>query len=239
MTVKRTLSIIQLGNPPADLKENKGEQSDWIKRALSRVNVAIKVVRPHEGDALPDPTTVSAAVLTGSWSMVTDHEPWSMITASWIREAMESRLPLFGICYGHQLMAQALGGSVGFHPDGREIGQHFVRLEEQASRDPLIRKLPATFLANLTHEQTVLKPPASAFCLAKSDHDPYQILRYSPTAISVQFHPEFDESLMASCLLRRQSVFAEEGYDIPAMVAGLLSTPLAREILVDFVESSM
>lgn len=52
--------------------------------------------------------------------MVTDQEPWSEKTAAWIRNAMAMEMPLFGVCYGHQLMAHALGGRVEYHPQGRE-----------------------------------------------------------------------------------------------------------------------
>lgn len=233
--LKPTVSIIQLGSPPSDLQNVHGGQSDWVKRALASVDITLDIVRPHEGDALPAPTAIDGAILTGSWSMVTDLEPWSVSTATWVREAMDVQLPLFGICYGHQLMAQALGGTVGFHPQGREIGQHLIRLREEAFNDPLIPGTPGAFLANLTHEQTVLKPPATAVCLGESDHDAYQILRYSQSAVSVQFHPEFDPAILAACLLRRQSVFTGEGYDIADMVSRLQPTPLAKQILIKFV----
>ncbi|MBI6750928.1 glutamine amidotransferase [Pseudomonas syringae] len=233
---EKPLLIIQLGRPPEDLVVTHGEQSDWMKQAIGG-DTSMSVIRPHAGDSIPNPSEVAGAVLTGSWSMVTDREPWSELTAEWIRCAMQERLPLLGICYGHQLMADALGGKVGFHASGREIGQHEVRLDPKAFSDALFASFPQKFQANLTHEQTVLKTPPGATVLASSAHDAHQIIRYSPEAISVQFHPEFNIDLMTACLVRRQDVFAREGYDIPEMVSSLRSTEYARAVLNDFAKN--
>jgi GMP synthase (glutamine-hydrolysing) len=64
---------------------------------------------------LPAPDNATIAGDTGSWDMVTERLPWSEMTAAWIREAMAIEMPLFGVCYGHQLMAHALG-VVDYHP---------------------------------------------------------------------------------------------------------------------------
>ena len=168
--------------------------------------------------------------------MVTDREVWSEYTAHWIRHAMEQKLPLLGICYGHQLISHALGGVVGYHPSGREIGQLPIQLHEEAKLDPLLADLPQSFMANLTHEQSVLQPPKQATVLASSEHDAHQILRYSPEALSLQFHPEFSTEVMSYFLSRREALFSTEGYDIPGMCAALSATPVARKILHDFVD---
>lgn len=227
------LAIIQLGDPPADLTATHGTQSDWMRRVIGS-EIPVVVIRPHLGEPLPLPTLLAGAVLTGSWSMVTDHETWSERTAEWVRSALACQLPLLGICYGHQLIAHALGGEVDFHPEGREIGQHEIRLTKAARGDSLFADFPPAFAANLTHEQTVLAPPPGAVVLASSEHDAHQILRYGPEAFSVQFHPEFDANLMSACLVRREPVFTREGYDIAAMVRALQETSYARSVLTRF-----
>ncbi|SCC18229.1 Glutamine amidotransferase class-I [Kosakonia oryziphila] len=80
---------------------------------------------------------------------------------------MAIQMPLFGVCYGHQLMAWALGGDVEYHPKGREAGT-----------------------------QTVTRLPEGASVLASSAHDNHQIVRYGPFAVSVQFHPEIATDLL-------------------------------------------
>ncbi|MFJ3464239.1 glutamine amidotransferase [Achromobacter spanius] len=234
---RKPLAIIQMGRPPEDLRQAQGEQSDWMLAALDDPDLPVQVCKPHDDEPLPAWDDVSGAVLTGSRSMVTDREPWSERTAEWLRGAHDARLPLLGICYGHQLMAHALGGVVDFHPQGREIGQHPIDFCKDVGDDALLGALPQRFLANLTHEQSVLTPPPGAEVLARSRHDPHQVLRYGPSAWSVQFHPEFSPALMSACLSRRAPVFEAEGHDVAAMVAGLVPTHDARQLLRTFARS--
>jgi GMP synthase (glutamine-hydrolysing) len=200
---------------------------------------AIRVLRPFLGEALPPVHQVAAAVITGSWAMVSDREDWSERTAGWIREAMAVSLPLLGVCYGHQLMAHALGGEVGYHPEGVEIGVHPVTLSDEGQADPFFGRLPAVFDAPLTHMQTVVALPPGAVRLACSAHDAHQIVRYGPEAISVQFHPEFDAELLRACIQRRAVQLGQAGRDVPALLAGLSETPQARGILLDFVGQAL
>ena len=232
----KVLAILQMGDPPLDIQQKLGVQSDWVIAALPDTTLTVKVLYPASGDVLPEPSTLAGAILTGSTSMVTDREAWSEYTAGWILQAMDQHVPLLGICYGHQLMAHALGGVVDYHPAGREIGQLPIQLHEGAKNDPLLSDLPLSFMANLTHEQSVLQPPTQAAVLASSEHDAHQILRYSPHALSLQFHPEFSTEVMSYFLSRREALFSTEGYDIPAMCAALAATPVARKILHDFVD---
>lgn len=233
----KPLLIIQMGRPPEDLRIALGEQGDWMRAALDGLDVLVEVINPEAGHALPDPASVAGAVVTGSWAMVTDREPWSERTGQWLRDAMAASVPLLGVCYGHQLMAHAFGGVVDFHPQGREIGQHAITLSGDARNDVLLGSLPDTFPANLTHEQTVLTPPPNAAVLGRSAHDPHQILRYGPHALSVQFHPEFFPDLMTACLTRRADKFREEGFDVDGMIQALDVTAHARDVLRGFAAS--
>jgi len=177
------LLIIQVGTPPDDIRNELGDLGDWFRSALKGLRVEIDVIRAFEGEPLPSPDAGSIAVITGSWAMVTDREPWSELTAQWIRDAMEIEMPLFGVCYGHQLMSYALGGIVGYHPAGREMGCKLISLTSEASGDSLMATWPETFKAHLTHEQTVISVPQGALVLASSSHDPHQVVRYGRNAI--------------------------------------------------------
>lgn len=82
-------------------------------------------------------------------------------------------MPALGICYGHQLLGHALGGTVGNHPDGGEFGTVEVRLLPEAAADPLFAGLPAVFPAQLFHRQSVLYLPSGAQVLASSQREPH------------------------------------------------------------------
>ncbi len=194
------LAIVQMGEPPAAIAAEVGEQYQWFVDRLGLKSHEYLLIRPYRGDRLPDPGRISAAIITGSWSMVTDHAPWSENTASWIRGVHALKMPLLGVCYGHQLIAYALGGIVADNPRGWEGGLQQVRLAARTDGDPLLNGLPGQFAVWLSHLQTVVRPPAEAQVLATSPQDDCQIIRYSPHTFSLQFHPEFSRSLMASCL---------------------------------------
>lgn len=200
MTVRLPLAIIQLEAPPEAVSLRVGEQRQWFVGALKLSDGEYIVVRPDLGDPLPEPGSISAAILSGSWAMVTDHADWSERTAAWVRYAVAEQLPLLGVCYGHQLMSYALGGEVGDNPHGWERGLTGLEVREEACYDPLLASLPPTFCAWLSHRQSVLTPPPGARVLAKSAQDGCQIIRYSSQALSVQFHPEFTREIMTACL---------------------------------------
>ncbi|HAH12717.1 MAG TPA: glutamine amidotransferase, partial [Pantoea agglomerans] len=156
------LALIQLEVPPANVVSEIGEQPRWFIDALNLQPDEYLIVRPHLGEALPAFDQISGAILSGSWAMVTDHAEWSERSAVWIRAAMDHGLPLLGVCYGHQLMAYALGGEVADNPNGWERGLLPINCMPEAQRDPLLKKLPQDFSVWLSHRQSVISAPQQA-----------------------------------------------------------------------------
>ncbi|MFS2068757.1 glutamine amidotransferase [Pseudomonas sp. CT11-2] len=229
--------IVQVGTPPDDIRDQLGDLPAWFGTALGVSSDEVTVVRAFEGERLPDPCDDCVAIITGSWAMVTDREPWSEYVAQWIREAMTIEMPLFGVCYGHQLMAHALGGVVDYHPDGREVGCEMIQLLPVAMEDELLKQWPARFPAHLTHEQTVITLPEGAIALARSNHDPHQIIRYGRHAISTQYHPEFSPGHLEALIRRRSALLIAEHRDPIKMLNDLQETPDAQAVLRRFVQS--
>ncbi len=191
--------LIQAGDAPASIIARAGNFDDMFFRSgVDRSKT--RRVHIEAGEELPEPDTVAAAVVTGSMSMVTDRHGWSEDAAAWLRQAHAAGVPLFGVCYGHQLMAHAFGGAVDYLPGGPEVGTFSVTLNNAGLADPLFSRLPSPFRANLSHSQSVIALPAGAAALAFSDRDPHQAIRYGPRAVSVQFHPEFSAEATAACL---------------------------------------
>lgn len=166
--------------------------------------------------------------------MVTDRAGWSEETAGWIRNAMDIDLPLLGVCYGHQLMAHALGGRVDYLPGGREIGTLPIDVLPGAEKDELTAFLPAQFRAHTTHEQSVMEIPRGAKVLARSVRDPHHLIRYGRNAISVQFHPEFNADVMRAYIRRKHDHMCREGFDPHRTYRQVAATPLARRLLKVF-----
>jgi GMP synthase (glutamine-hydrolysing) len=227
------LLLIQTGEAPDSIRSQFGGFADWFRDAMRLEPAQMRVVRVDEGESLPAPEGIAGAVITGSAAMVTEGADWSERTAGWIRGALDAQTPMFGVCYGHQLMAHALGGTVGWLPAGREIGTHTITRNQYAGGD-WPAGLPTTFPAHATHRQSVLEAPPGAEVLAGSEHDPCQLLRYAPRALSTQFHPEFSAGFMRAYIAARADTLREEGLDPDALIRAVVETEAARALLERF-----
>lgn len=227
--------IIETGTAPRAIRERFLDLGDWFYLALDKLASDVEIVRPYLNEPLPEPDPTRVTLITGSWAMVTDHEPWSERTAEWIRKAVACDAPLLGVCYGHQLMAYALGGEVAYFPDRKEIGCLPVTLLKEAESDPLLQGLPTQFEAYLTHAQRVTKVPENAQVLATSERDGHQIIRYSPTAVSTQFHPEFTAALLKAVINLNYEKLVIEGQPVEQLIADLKAADVPRTILHRFV----
>lgn len=231
----RTLLLIQTGEAPDGVRAGFGGFADWFRDAMRLEPAQMSVSRVDAGEALPDPHGIPGAVITGSAAMVTERADWSERTADWIRAAMDAHTPMFGVCYGHQLMAHALGGEVGWLPGGREIGTRTVTRNDTVGAN----ELPPSFPAHTTHRQAVLTPPRGTEVLASSTLDPNQLLRYAPHVLSSQFHPEFSAAVMRAYIAARADTLREEGLDPDALGADVRDTEAARALLERFAHVAL
>lgn len=232
----KPIFIMQTGCFPDEMRPRFGDFSQCLRRTMGVGDNDIHVVNVHENEALPHHSSFCATVITGSPAMVTDHAEWSERAAVWIRAAMANAHPMFGTCFGHQLMAYALGGTVDYLPHGREIGTCQIEIATRdATGDPLVRYLPPDFPAQLAHLQTIVKKPRGAITLASSAHDPNQIVRYGSNAISTQFHPEFTADVMSAFVQCQRRRLENEGYDVPALLKAVQASPQAGSLLQQFI----
>jgi GMP synthase (glutamine-hydrolysing) len=140
------------------------------------------------------------------------------------------------VCYGHQLLAHALGGKVDYHPDGRETGTQAVTLFDSAQDDPLFSQLPKQFPAQLTHKQSVIELPPGAVLLGRSTFEPHQAFRVGKNAWGVQFHPEFNEQIMKAYLEVQYPDLETEGLDANALLSSVQPAPTASQLLRLFAD---
>lgn len=223
--------IVKLGSTFPHLAAQHGDFDDWIRARLDPLAGEHVVVRPHEGDGLPDPQGFAAVVASGSHAMVTDNHGWSERTAKWLRQVVEAETPFLGICYGHQLLAWAKGGDVGFNPHGREFGTVETRLTPAASDDPLFEGLPDVLPVHTCHAQAVLRLPPGATLLASSGMDPHHAFRLGPAAWGVQFHPEFDEYATHMYIEQCAEDLRREGRNPDVLRRAVRATPQCESLL--------
>ncbi|CAI1018345.1 glutamine amidotransferase [Serratia entomophila] len=233
----KPLLLMQTGDAPDIIRQ---EQANFEGMFLQQGNIdaeRVHIVHLPSGEQPLPPVEYCGVVITGSPAMVTEQLPWSEQAAAWLRQAMLIRLPLFGVCYGHQLLAYALGGEVGYHPQGMEVGTLDVELLPAAAEDRRLALLPPRFKANLIHAQSVLTPPAGAQALARSQQDAYQILRYGDHSLTTQFHPEFNGAVMHQYLNWLGELHPEQREQYQQKQQQVSDTPFSRLLLQGFVVS--
>lgn len=228
------LLILETGQPVASMRRHGGFPH-WIRVAAGLGRDEVVGVDVEHGEPLPSREGFAGVIVTGSGAMVTDRHAWSEATAAWLREAAHAGLPLLGICYGHQLIAHALGGEVGWHPEGREMGTVEIERLAPANDDPLFAGLPERFAAQATHLQSVLRLPEGATLLARSGHDPVHAYRWGDAVWGLQFHPEFSTTHMRGYVRARCEALRGEGLCPDTTERGVSATPHARRVLRRFV----
>lgn len=226
--------ILKTGSTHAHIRERMGDFEDWIATGLRAGGAAVQVHDAVTGGALPAQARIAGVVITGSHAMVSAREPWSEALVPWLRTAVQQQTPVLGICYGHQLLAHALGGRVEHHPEGVEIGTVTVELNDAAASDALLGSLPESFPAQAVHWQTVRRLPPGAVLLARSAHESHHAFRVGPCAWGVQFHPEFSDAALRAYLDGLGPLLADEGLDAAALAARLQPTPEAASVLPRF-----
>ncbi len=138
-------------------------------------------------------TDVDAVIIGGAGAYsATDDYDWTPDLLDFVRRIVDREMPLFGSCWGHQVIVRALGGRVVYDPEHSELGCGDVELTEAGLTDPLFHRFPPHFRANMGHHDRVVELPSAATELAKNEL-PYQAFRLEGLPIyGTQFHSELD-----------------------------------------------
>lgn len=175
----KNIYVIKAGTTFPTVKEEYGDFDLWTIGSMGIKQDEAIVIDIQNMEHLPDYSECRGVVITGSHAMVTDHLPWSDLLLEWIPGLVKCEIPFMGICYGHQLLIEAMGGKVGFHPKGEEIGTVDIDISPEANKDPLFNNMPESIPVHVTHAQSALMIPAGATILASNNFEPYHAI--SPT----------------------------------------------------------
>jgi GMP synthase-like glutamine amidotransferase len=198
------LTIIQAGEVPPPLRPKFGSYPPMYMRMFDEAGFgfAYETVPIFDGAGFPDPAKLEAIVITGSSAGVYEDHAWLPPLRDFIRGAYAANTPMLGICFGHQVMADALGGDVRKSDKGWGLGRHTYALKHRPAA--FATDLPALSIA-CSHQDQVIVPPAGAEVYLSSDFTPNAGLAYrNGRALSLQPHPEFqDDYVLALAELRR------------------------------------
>lgn len=228
--------IVKTGETFKSLKEIWGDFDDFIitQAELNKKNIIISA--PYKGDELPSEEYISGVIITGSHSMMPEHEKWSEDIMVWLREIASYGIPILGICYGHQLIAEAFGGKVGYSSKGIEIGTVKINLTDEGKKDLLFSVLPNEFLGYATHTQTVIKLPEEAKLLAYNEHEPHHGFCIKDHIWGVQFHPEFNGEIMFNYIKEQEDSIIRWGASVRKVYNNVEEHVYGKMLLNKFIE---
>ncbi len=235
LIIKAGAKLPELAKPPTRIA---GDFEDWIGKGLAASHskdLLTSVVRVYKGEQLPAHENISGIVITGSSAMVTDQSDWIEDTASWLKQAVDQSVPVLGICFGHQLLAYALGGVVADNPAGVEVGTVPLQLHTAAKQDTLLADLGETCFVQMSHRQVVTGLPAAAVTLARTAQTEFAAYRATETAWGVQFHPEFDDRIIAAYINYYANDLLQQQMDINELQGAAIPTVASQQILARFM----
>lgn len=231
--------IIQTGDP-VPRAHALGSFADWFMQGMDLLENQVSVVDVHKGEVLPSfhSKNWTAVVVTGSAFMVTEQLAWMKQTQQWLQQAFESGVPTLGVCFGHQLIADMLGGQVAYNPLGRHMGISQFTLNEAGKQDSLLGHISPTNAFNtlVSHQQNVISLLDNVTLLGSCDKDSHHAFRYKSHVWGVQFHPEWNQNIMKIYIEERETVLIQEGFNPTSMVAQLKNCDQAGSVLKLFVD---
>lgn len=198
--------------------------------AMEAASLDVHEVWLHDGDQIPPLDDYAALVVLGGemGAYDTDHHQWLVGEKAVIREAHERGMPMFGICLGSQLFAEALGGSAYLADDRPEVEIVLPELTAEGESDPVLRHFDRPVVA---FHQDTWEPPPGAALLSRTDR--YNHAFRLGSAVAVQAHPEATSEIVgewvqhagAQGLMNRAGVVSDE-----LMESVRLAEPIQREM---------
>lgn len=190
--------VVENGGPSPSVAAAWGSFTQWF---TARIPAGVHVDSHDARIPLPTPEALPwhGVILSGSVHDVGDGLEWTRAIGPWAL-AVAERHPVLAVCFGHQLVAEALGSAVGPMAAGPERGAIGVHLTAAGRQDPLFAGLPALVRVHSSHRDEVRELPVGARLLGGTDHSPIQAFAWGPRLRAVQFHPEFAPGPMAAIL---------------------------------------
>lgn len=218
------IGILQTGYAPDGLRE-AGDYPDMFIRLLDGNGFTFRTYRVVDMEFPASASDCDGWLITGSRHGAYEDLPFIAPLEQLIRDAFAAKVPVAGICFGHQIMAQALGGKVEKYKGGWSVGPTEYDFDGQR------------LTMNAWHQDQVTAPPPGAKVIASSPFCQYAGLAYDDRGLSVQAHPEFGDAFVAGLIdTRGRGVVPEPVLDAARAKLGapLDSAEIARRIAAFF-----
>jgi GMP synthase-like glutamine amidotransferase len=213
------IGILQTGLAPDVLADEMGDYPDMFARLLAGHGFTFQTWRVVEGQFPASVTECDGWLITGSRHGAYEDHPWIPPLEDFIRNAYAARVPLVGICFGHQIIAQAMGGRVERYPEGWAVGATDYDFDGHTLR------------LNAWHRDQVTQVPPMAQVIAANSFCANAALLYDDRALTVQAHPEFRPEFINGLMRARGKGLVPD--DLMAKAEARLSLPLNDQAMAD------
>lgn len=216
------IGILQTGLCPPDLVDEHGEYDEMFRQFLGDYDFEFESYRVVENEF---PDSVEAAdgwLITGSKHGAYENHSWIAPLEAFLRNAHAKHIPIVGICFGHQILAQALGGKVEKFSGGWSVGKQRYQFDGVEDGIDLMA----------WHQDQVIELPPGARAIASSPFCKYAAIAYGDTAFTIQPHPEFGKEFVASLFEARKEM-------LPPEVLRAKDQDLSGELATVFVADMM
>lgn len=231
------IGILETGSLEPELTARHGTMADWFTRYLGAgVQTAeFAAYECFDGTMPATPDECDAWLITGSALSVYDDDPWIAELIAFTRRAADAR-PVIGICFGHQVVAEAFGGRVEKSARGWGIGVHEYDIAE---RRPWMTSAAASLALLASHQDQVVEAPPGAEILATSPFCPIAMMQIGNTVMSIQTHPEMTQAFAGERYRSRRETIGGETVDRAlASLERPTDEAVFRDWLFAFIESA-
>ncbi len=210
------IGILQTGHAPEALQPTLGDYASMFMDLLGRDSFDFAVWNVVDMEFPVSTRAADGWLITGSRHGAYDDLPFIAPLEDFIKEVYAAAIPMIGVCFGHQIIAQALGGQVEKFADGWSVGLTNYSWNGR------------TVTLNAWHQDQVIQLPEGATCLASSDFCANAALLYDNRAFTVQAHPEFGHAVIDALITHRSGTVEP---DRVARARETLGQPLDNALL--------
>ncbi len=230
------LGILETQIHESGVKEKFGSYAEMFQRLFLSVDgrqefSVYRVTERHYPESIDE---CDAYLITGSKSSVYDDEPWIVELQDYVVSLHKQRKKLIGICFGHQLIAQALGGLTQKSENGWGVGNVVSNIEKTM---PWMGNAKQQFSLLVSHQDQVTALPVDAMLIASNEQCPNSGFQIASHILAFQGHPEFSEDYLKYSMNKRRDLIGEEKYNKALdSLKGSQDSQLVAQWIINFIK---